>query len=85
MNPVTRGLLLAGTMWGHEKMNMLSILPVVLLVVFAVWFIWPLIADPIHKKRTMRVARKTEGLGDDLFRSLAKHAGPKHQLRESRS
>ena len=65
-------------MWGHDKMNMLSILPVCLLGVVTIWFLWPLIADPISRRLAVRSG--TERERDDLFRALAKHAGPEHGL-----
>ena len=66
-------------MWGHEKMNLLSILPVFLLGIVTIWFVWPMVADPILRRRAMRATTR-EPMADDLFRSIAKHAGPKHEL-----
>ena len=59
---------------------MLSILPVCLLGIVTVWLLWPLVADPINRRRAVRAGSKADGRGDDLFRSLAEHAGPKRQL-----
>lgn len=69
-------------MWGHEKMNLLSILPVLMLGIVTIWFVWPMVADPIQRRRAMRAATNDQA-GDDLFRSIAKHAGPKHDLYRS--
>ena len=65
---------LAATMWGHEKMNVLTALSVILLGMIAIWFVWPLIADPIARRRAVLSGR--DNRQDDLFRSLAKRAGP---------
>ncbi len=59
-------------------MNMLSILPVCLLGLVTLWFLWPLVADPIARRMAVRSGTKRDG--DDLFRSLAKRSGPKHGL-----
>lgn len=60
-------------------MNILSALPVFLLGVVAVWFVWPLVADPINRRLATRAA-KAETMREDLFRSLADRSGPKHDL-----
>lgn len=65
-------------MWGHETMTMLSILPVCLLGLVTIWLLWPLIADPISRRLAVRSGAQSEG--DDLFRSFARGAGPKHVL-----
>ena len=70
----------AVTMWGHEKMNTLSLLSVFLLGIVTIWLIWPMVADPINRRRSMRATAKNDTRGDDLFHSLAKHAGPEHDL-----
>lgn len=75
-----RGAANAVTMWGHEKMNTLSLLSVFLLGIVTIWLIWPMVADPINRRRSMRATAKNDTRGDDLFRSLAKHAGPEHDL-----
>lgn len=59
-------------------MNMLSILPVCLLGLVTIWFLWPLIADPIMRRLEVRAGAKPER--DDLFRALAERAGPKQVL-----
>ncbi len=59
-------------------MNILPILPVCLLGVVTIWFLWPLIADPISRRLAVRSG--TERDGDDLFRTLAKRAGPERGL-----
>ena len=61
-------------------MNMLSLLPVFLLGIVAIWFVWPLVADPINRRFAMRAAAKADVMGEDLFRALADRAGPKHDL-----
>ena len=71
---------LAATMWGHENMNMLSLLPVLMLGIVMIWFVWPMVADPIHRRRHARADDRREPRGDDLFRAIAKHAAPKHDL-----
>ena len=63
-------------------MNMLSLLPVFLLGIVTIWFIWPMLADPITRRRTVGTG-SNEPRGDDLFRTIAKHAGPKHDLYRS--
>ncbi len=60
-------------------MTILSALPVFLLGVVAVWFVWPLFADPINRRLAMRAA-KAESMREDLFRSLAERSGPKNDL-----
>ena len=59
-------------------MNVLTALSVFLLGMIAIWFIWPLIADPIARRRA--VQSRTENRGDELFRSLAERSGPKGEL-----
>lgn len=71
---------LAATMWGHENMNMLSLLPVLMLGIVMIWFVWPMVADPIHRRLAARTDERRDARGDDLFRALAKHAEPKHDL-----
>ena len=59
-------------------MNMLSVLPVCLLGLVTLWFLWPLVVDPIARRLAVRSG--TERDGDDIFRSIAKGSGPKHGL-----
>ena len=59
-------------------MNVLTALSVFLLGMIAIWFIWPLIADPIARRRA--VLSGGENRQDDLFRNLAKRAGPDPEI-----
>ena len=61
-------------------MQMLSILPVCLLGIVMIWFVWPMVADPINRRLAMRATTDVDPLGDDLFRSIAKQSGPKRDL-----
>lgn len=61
-------------------MNMLSILPVMMLGVVMIWFVWPMVADPILRRRHAHAEKRRDVRGDDLFRSIAKHSGPEHDL-----
>ncbi len=61
-------------------MNTLSLLLVFLLGIVTIWLIWPMIADPINRRRSMRATAKNDGRADDLFRALAERAGPEHDL-----
>ena len=61
-------------------MNMLSVLPVLLLAIVTIWFVWPLVADPINRRFAMRAKAKADAMGEDLFRSLAERTGPKRDL-----
>lgn len=63
-------------------MNMLSLLSVVGLAVVTIWFVWPLLADPFTRRRSLGTVVH-DPRGDDLFRAIAKHAGPKHDLYRS--
>ncbi len=59
-------------------MTILTALSVVLLGAITVWFVWPLIVDPIARRRPGQSL--SEVRRDDLFRSLAKTTGPKGEL-----
>ncbi|MEO0915527.1 MAG: hypothetical protein AAFY31_00845 [Pseudomonadota bacterium] len=59
---------------------MLSNLPVFLLGIVMIWFLWPLVADPINRRRGVQAATDRDARADDLFRMIAKHAAPKHDL-----
>ncbi|MGR3515035.1 MAG: hypothetical protein ACU0GG_19915 [Paracoccaceae bacterium] len=61
-------------------MNMLSLLPVFLLGIVMIWFVWPMVADPIHRRRAVHANKAREAGRDDLFRAIAKHVGPEHDL-----
>ena len=43
-----------------------------------IWFLWPLVADPISRRLAVRSG--ADGETDDLFLSLASATGPKHGL-----
>lgn len=45
-----------------------------------IWFVWPMVADPINRRRRAHAHQKRDARGDDLFRVIAKHAAPKHDL-----
>ncbi|MCG6885047.1 MAG: hypothetical protein LJE62_14955 [Silicimonas sp.] len=64
-------------------MNLLSTLPVLLLALVTLWLVWPLLADPISRRRELRSSARPDMRREDLFRSLAAHAGPKHDLFEA--
>ncbi|MEL7150942.1 MAG: hypothetical protein AAGK71_09420 [Pseudomonadota bacterium] len=59
---------------------MLSLLPVMMLGIVMIWFVWPMVADPINRRRRAHAHQKRDARGDDLFRVIAKHAAPKHDL-----
>ncbi|MEM7720191.1 MAG: hypothetical protein AAF222_13405 [Pseudomonadota bacterium] len=66
-------------------MNMLSNLPVFLLFIVMVWFLWPLVADPIIRRRGYDGSTDKETGSVDRFRVIAKHAAPKHELARANS
>ncbi|MEM6891934.1 MAG: hypothetical protein AAF636_28040 [Pseudomonadota bacterium] len=45
-----------------------------------IWFVWPLLVDPINRKLAVRASSKSDTIREDLFRSLAQHTRPKHDL-----
>ena len=61
-------------------MNMLSVFPVFLLGLVAAWLGWPLIADPIQRRRRAHAGAKTDIKREEFFRTLARRNGPKHDL-----
>ncbi len=60
-------------------MNVLTALSITLLGLLIIWFVWPLIADPIARRRAERAGRR-DTRRDDFFRSLADNTGPKGHL-----
>ena len=60
-------------------MNVLTALSISLLGLLIVWFVWPLIADPIARRRADRAGGR-DARRDDYFRSFAENTGPKGHL-----
>ena len=48
-------------------MSLLPLVPVMLLVVVAVWFIWPIVVDPISRAATRRGLGEADQLAENLF------------------
>ncbi len=52
--------------WGYE-MSLLPLFPVVLLLIVAVWFFWPVVVDPISRWLVRRGFVEADQLAENLF------------------
>jgi len=52
---------------GDMRMSLLPAIPVVLLVIVAVWFFWPVVVDPIVRSATRRGLGEADQLAENLF------------------
>ena len=58
-------------------MSMLPAIPVLLLGVFVVWFVWPKVIDPLSQHLQRRRADEPDRLAESLFEAWA----TRHHLR----
>ena len=54
-------------------MSLLPVVPVVLLVLVAVWFFWPIIVDPISRSATRRGLGEADQVAEHLFETWTEH------------
>ena len=54
-------------------MTILSALTVTMLAVVAVWFFWPMVADPIARVRNERTKDDADRKAEDLFELWSKY------------
>lgn len=65
---------------------MLTALPVVLLTIVTVWFLWPIVVDPITRAKARRTDSDADQMADQLFHLWAKHGrGTALMVRSERS
>ena len=73
--PSGGGALISGN--GRVRMDLLHLVPAALLCTLGFWFIWPVIVDPIMRRRRAGRARNldaTDSLAEALFEDWADQA-----------
>ena len=66
-------------------MSMLSAIPVFLLVAFAIWFVWPVLADPISRLTDRRNDRSdADREAEHLFDAWTRHGCAAGRVRNDR-
>jgi len=67
-------------------MSLLSAIPVFLLAVVAIWFIWPMIVDPIARQFSRRSKSEPDHLAEQFFAMWSKHGqGTRLLIRSERN
>lgn len=61
-------------------MPLLSVFPVILLAFVAGWFVWPMIADPIARRRARMQVSDADRQAEQLFAAWAKYGQGTPQL-----